>query len=166
MTASRILVRSDEKNRATLDPSPDAGWRLLGGIGLVFASVALADLLLVWYPLQFGDGAWEFGTVTTLLDSLPLFTMGLGLGYGAAAARGQRRLLQILSVLFGVFGLILIGLTILYSRQISTALTAVTDPEVKTGLQKAISKTLIQGVLYPAVYLWVAYKGWKHAATA
>jgi hypothetical protein len=61
---------------------------------------------------------------------------------------------------------ILIGLTILYSRQISTALAAVTDPEIKTGLQKAISKTLIQGVMYPVIYLWIAYKGWKHAATA
>jgi len=166
MTASRILVRTDEKNRMALDPSPDAGWRLLGGIGLIFAVVALSDLILVWYPLRLGDGAWEFGTVTTLLDSLPLFTLGLGLGYGAAAARGQRRTLQVLSVLFGLFGLILIGLTILYSRQISTALTAVTDPDIRTGLQKAIGKTLIQGVLYPVVYLWVAYTGWKHAATA
>ena len=166
MTASRILVKSDQRNRATLDPSPDAGWRLLGGIGLAFALVALTDLVLVWYPLHFGDTEWEFGTVTTVFDSLPLVTLGLTLAFGAAAARGQLASLKIFSVVFAGAGLVLIGLTILYAGNISGALTAVTDPTLKTGLQKAITRTLFQGTLYPAAYLWVGWKGWTHAKSA
>ncbi|MDX2122855.1 MAG: hypothetical protein SF070_17560 [Gemmatimonadota bacterium] len=164
MTSSRILIKTDEKNRATLDPSPESGWYLLGGIGLVFAVVALADLALAWYPLQFGDAEWEFGTATTVLGSMPLLTMGLALGFAAAVARGRVAMVRVLAIVFALLAVSLMAVVALYASNISTGLSTVL-PENKPGLQKAIAQTLTQGVLYPLAFLWVAIKGWKHAST-
>ncbi len=166
MTSSRILIKTDEKNRHALDPSPATGWYLLGGIGLVFAVVALADLILVWYPARFGDQEWEFGTITTVLDGLPLFSMGLMLSFGAAVAKGNLRLLRIWSVVLGLVGVVLLAILLLYLRSIPLALATVTEPVLKVGLQKAILKTVLQGVLYPTAFFWVAILGWKHARRA
>lgn len=164
MTSSRILIKTDEKNRATLDPSPESGWYLLGGIGLVFAVVALADLALAWYPLQFGDAEWEFGTATTVLGSMPLLTMGLALGFAAAVARGRVAMVRAMAIVFALLAVSLMAVVALYASNISTGLSTVL-PENKPGLQKAIAQTLTQGVLYPLAFLWVAIKGWKHAST-
>lgn len=166
MTSSRILIKTDEKNRSALDPSPATGWYLLGGIGLVFSVVALADLVLAWYPLRFGDREWEFGTATTVFGGLPLLTMGLMLAFGAAVARGNLRLLQTWSAVLGLLGLVLLGVLVLYARSVPAALETVTDPILRVGLQKAILKTAVQGVVYPAAFLWVATLGWKHARRA
>jgi len=166
MTSSRILIKTDDKNRSALDPSPSTGWYLLGGIGLVFAVVALSDLVLVWYPLRFGDPEWEFGTATSVFGGLPLLTMGLMLALGAAVARGNLRLLQIWSVVLAMIGLALGGVLLMYSRSVPVALEVVTDPILKVGVQKAILKTALQGVLYPTAFLWIAIVGWKHARRA
>ncbi len=166
MTASRILLKSDDKNRSTLDPAPDRGWYLLGGIGLVFAVVSLSDLVLAWYPLRLGDGEWEFGTVTTVLNGMPLLTMGLALAFGAAVARGKMVMLRLFALLFGVLAVVLVGCLTLYARNVPIALAAVTDPEIHLGLQKAIIKTVAEGVLYPLAFAWIAILGWKHAGTA
>ena len=163
MTASKILIKTDQKNRAPLDPSPDTGWYLLGGIGLVFAIVSLADLVLAFYPFAIGDAEWEFGTVTTVMDGLPLLTIGLGLALGAMVARGRLAGVRILSLVFGLIGVVLALLTIRYASHISAALGAVIEPSIKLGLKKAITKTLAQGTLYPIGFLWIALLGWKHA---
>ncbi len=166
MTSSRILIRSDEKNRTPLDPAPEIGWYLLGGIGLVFSLVALADLVLAWYPLRLGDREWEFGTVTTVFGGLPLLAMGLMLAFGASVARGNLRLSQFWSIVLALLGLVLVGLLLMYARSVPVALETVTDPILRVGLQKAILKTATQGVLYPVAFLWVAVLGWKHARRA
>lgn len=163
MTASRILIKTDQKNRASLDPSPDTGWYLLGGIGLVFAIVSLADLVLAFYPLAVGDAEWEFGTITTVMDGLPLLTIGLGLALGAMVARGRWAGVKILSVVFALFGLVLVLLTVRYAGHISQAMGAVAEPSIKLGLRKAIAKTLTQGTLYPIGFFWIGTLGWKHA---
>ena len=166
MTASRILVKSDDKNRSALDPAPDTGWYLLGGIGLVFAVVAASDLILAWYPLNIGDAEWEFGTVTAVFGGLPLLTMGLGLSFGAAVARGNLLRLRSLSIVLGLVGVLLLGCLVLYLTTVPVALATETDPLNKTGIEKAILKTTVEGVLYPLCYLWVAILGWKHARKA
>jgi hypothetical protein len=166
MTSSRILIKPDVKNRGALEPAPATGWYLLGGIGLVFTVVALADLVLTWYPARFGDREWEFGTATTVFGGLPLFAMGLMLAVGAAVARGNLRLLRIWSVVLGVIAVVLLAVLLLYARSVPVALQTVTEPVLKVGLNKAILKTALQGVLYPAAFLWVATLGWKHARRA
>jgi hypothetical protein len=69
-------------------------------------------------------------------------------------------------VVLGLIGVVLITLLLLYARSVPVALATVTDPILRVGLQKAILKTALQGVLYPAAFLWVATLGWKHARRA
>jgi hypothetical protein len=163
MRPPRVLIKSDAKNRAPLDPSPETGWHLLGGIGLVFAVVAATDLVLAWYPLRFGDAEWAFGTVTAVFGGMPLLAMGLGLSFCAAVTRGKLATVRVLSVVLGLTGLLLLACLVLYATTIPAALASETDPLLQAGLYKAILKTSAQGVVYPVCFFWIAKLGWKHA---
>lgn len=168
MTAPRILVREDAKNRARAggaEPAPELGWYLLGGLGLVFAVVGGLDLLLAWYPTSFGSAEWKFATVTTTMMSFPLFSLGLVLLAGSAMGRGKRGLNRTMAIVLLLVVVLVLGCAILYLPQISTALASVKDPTVKIGVQRAILKTIIQLVMYPVVLLWIAWLSWKQYRT-
>lgn len=166
MTPPRILVKTTETSRMHLEPAPEVGWYLLGGIGFVFAVVAAADLVLAWYPLALGNAEWEFGTVTTVLNGLPLFAMGLGLGFAAAVARGRAGLIKFWSVIMVLLSFLILALLALYARNIPAALASVTDEALKVGIKKAILRTVVQGLSYPVAFLWTGWLGWKHARSA
>lgn len=166
MTPPRILVKTEASSRSVLLPAPETGWYLLGGIGFAFALVSGADLVLAWYPLAFGSREWEFATVTSVLDGLPLLAMGLILSFAAAVARGSQGLVKFWAVVLVVLAVVLFGCLALYSRTIPAALTAVTDPVLRLGLVKSITKTILQAVGYPVAFLWTGIVGWKHARSA
>jgi hypothetical protein len=159
------MVGGKDRGRGVLGPAPETGWRLLGGMGLVFAVVALADLALAWYPANFGNAEWEFGTVTAVLGGLPLLAMGVALLFGAAVARGQEGKLRVVSIVLALFAVLILAMLGLYVRRIPAALAGVTQPEIGEGLREAIVKTVLQGLLYPAAFLWMSVKGWKHVSS-
>ena len=162
MTAPRILVREDSKNRPKgAEPAPELGWYLLGGLGLVFALVGGLDILLAWYPPNFGDMEWKFGTVTTTLNSFPLFSMGLILVTVSGLARGRRWMIGSMVVVLILVVVLIITCAALYLPQISNAMGSVTDPTVKMGLKRAITKTTVQLVMYPVVLGWIALRALK-----
>jgi hypothetical protein len=156
----KILVKADDKNRLGMAPVPEMGWALLGGIGLVFAVVASSDLALTLYPAHFDTGEWKFGTVTTMFASFPLFAMGWGLFYGAAVARGQPRLVRFLSVLFGLLALLILAALVVYFTTVPEALKVVEDRN-RSGLQRAVWRTSLQGVLYAVAFGWMSLRGWR-----
>jgi hypothetical protein len=41
-------------------------------------------------------------------------------------------------------------------------MTVVTEPTIKLGLKRAITKTVVQLVLYPVVLSWIAVLALKH----
>lgn len=168
MTAPRILVREDAKNRARAgaDPAPEVGWYLLGGLGLVFALVGGLDILLAWYPSNFGSAEWKFATVTTTLMSFPLFSLGLVLLTGAAMGRGRRSLMRVMAIVLVVVVVVVLGCAMLYLPQISTALASVKDPTIKIGVERAVLKTTVQLVMYPVVLAWIAWLAWKQYRSA
>jgi hypothetical protein len=161
----KVLLAKDEGRRAPLSAEPDFGWYLIGWIGLVFTLVGGADLLLTWYPMAWGSPEWEFGTVTAALDGLPVPTLGLALLLGVGAARGQRWLMRTIAVAFALFAILIILAAIMYATNVPIALQAVQEPLIRTGLKKAITKSTIQSVVYPAAFLWIAFKAWRHAGT-
>lgn len=163
MTGPRI-VGGEARGKTSLAPAPDKGWRLLGTLGVVFAVVAAADLALAWYPAAFGNPEWEFGTVTSVMGGLPLVAMGLALWFGAAVARGKRGSLRLVSVVLLLLSLVLLAALALYLRRVPGALAGVTDPVIRSGLREAIAKTVLQGLLFPAAFVWMGIKGWRHAA--
>jgi hypothetical protein len=166
VTAPRILVREDKaRQKGVGEPAPELGWYLLGGLGLVFALVGSMDIALAWYPPNFGDMEWKFATVTTTLNSFPLFTMGLILMTVSGLARGRRWIIGTMIVVLALVVLLVIGCAVLYLPQISSAMTAVTEPTIKMGLKRAIAKTVVQLVLYPVVLSWIAVLALKHRRT-
>lgn len=61
-------------------------WNVLAVTGAVFLVIGLVDLALAWIPLRFGDPEWEFGTISTTINNLPVPAMGLGLFLASAVA--------------------------------------------------------------------------------
>ncbi len=163
MAAARIVVKPEERARVLPNPDPLAAWYLLGGIGFVFAVVAGADLALAWYPLAFGDAEWEFGTVTTVFNGLPLLAVGLGLLFAGGVARGRVWLVRIASGLLLALALVILAALVLYATTLSTALATV-DPNLKGGLIKGIVRTGLQGLVYPVGFIWMAVRGFRSVA--
>ena len=123
---------------------------------MVFVLASAVDIVLAWYPTNFGLAEWKFGTVAATLNGFPLFALGLILLTTSAMARGRVRLTRIMAVTLVVVVVGLIGCAALYLPEVSTALTSVTEPTVKAGLKRAITKTTVQLILYPLVLGWIA----------
>jgi hypothetical protein len=162
VTAPRILVREDVRTKHKgAEPAPELGWYLLGGLGLVFALVGGIDILLAWYPTNFGNIEWKFGTVTATLNSFPLFSMGLLLLTVSALARGRRWVIRTMFVVLLVVVVLILASAVLYAPQVSSALDSVSDPTIKMGLKRAVTKTSVQLVAYPVILTWVALRALK-----
>jgi cytochrome bd-type quinol oxidase subunit 2 len=131
-------------------------------LGFVFALVGGLDLLLAWYPAIWNNSEWKFATVTTTLNSFPLFSLGLVLLTGSAMGRGRKWLMRTMVVVLAVVVLLLLGCALLYLPQISPALANTQDATIKIGLQRAILKTVVQLVMYPIVLAGTAWLSWKH----
>ncbi|MGE0354917.1 MAG: hypothetical protein AB7Q69_17025, partial [Gemmatimonadales bacterium] len=56
--------------------SQDTTWTLLGLAGLLFLVIGTLEIGTVLFPLTLGSPEWEFGTYSSLMDTLPLFLLG------------------------------------------------------------------------------------------
>jgi hypothetical protein len=127
----------------------------------MFVVVGGVDLALTWLPVGFGNPEWEFGTVTSMMDGLPVPTLGLVALIGAGQLGGSRVTSRMGSLLLALLGLWVVAAAILYATTVPIALRAVTDPVIKTGLMKAIWKTAVQCVAYPVGLIWLAAVAWR-----
>jgi hypothetical protein len=141
----------------------DTEWVLLGGVGAAFVVLGLMDQALVWYPWAFGSPEWEYGSVTAALNGLPVTVLGGMLLLASGVARRQRVLTRGVAILFVVLALIVLTAAVLYATTVPIALGKVTNGVVRTGLFKSTAKTLAQCAVYPLLFLWLAFKGWKAA---
>jgi hypothetical protein len=69
-------------------------------------------------------------------------------------------------VILALVVVVVIGCAALYLPQISNAMAAVTDPTVKMGLKRAITKTSLQLVLYPVLLGWIAFIALKRVRSS
>ena len=165
MASPRVLVREDGHGTRTsfLPPAPDFGWQLLGWLGWTFLIVGTLDVALAWYPFNLGNPDWEFGTISSTLDSLPVPTLGLGLLLGSSVARGWKTGTRVFAVLLIVAALLILAAGVIYLLNIPLAFKTVQEPLLRTGLKKAVTKSIGQGVLYPLAFVITAVQGWRHA---
>lgn len=140
-------------------------WRAVGWFGLLLAFVGLADIVMVWYPMAFGNPTWEFGAVDMSFASLPLLTMGLAALLASAFARGTLMRLSFIGGFMLLLGLTLLGTyLVFYGLNIPLAIKA-TPPELKTAIWKTIAKTTTLGILFPAAYLAAGVAALRNAIT-
>lgn len=160
MTERQILVGSAPPLRVPDYPEdPGTAWRLMTWVGLGLAAVAYGDLALALYPIRLGNPQWEFGTISRVFDSLPLVTMATLLFFSGSVARGRKFAVRAVGAWSAAFGLLLLAALVVYALTIPLALRAVTEPLAVTGLKKAIIKALIQGTVYPVVFLGIGFFG-------
>ncbi len=135
--------------------APVGAWTLLATAGWGFLLIGAMDVGLVWYPEAFGNGGWEFGSVTAALNGLPLPVMGLVLVLAGAVARGQRTTARVVQLLSGLLLALVAIMAVLYVLRVSEALAAVSDPLGLSGLRKAILRSASQMVVYSAVLVLI-----------
>lgn len=163
MATPRVLVREDEsgRRRSWLPPAPDFGWQLLGMLGVVFFLSGLLDLGMAGYPFMFGNPDWEFGTIASMLNALPVPMLGLTLLLASAVARGWALGIKLWSIVAIVAAVVILALIVIWALNLPLAFRTVQDPLPRLGLKKSVAKTLAQAVLYPAAFMWLGFKGWR-----
>lgn len=162
--SSSPLVGQGVRVSGPVRPEVLTAWGLLSASGLAFTIVALADLLLVWFPPRFGDGTWEFDTVSAVLGGMPLLAVGMVLGYAGAVTRRRRAAARGWSALMLFVAVVLVAVFVLYLLEVPATLAAADIGQIHTELMKAIVKTILQGVTYPVLFLWLGLRGWSEAA--
>lgn len=164
MSSSPLLVGQSVRAPSTGRREPEVAWGVLGAAGLAFTVIALADQVLVLLPLRFGDGKWEFDTVTALLSGMPLLTMGLALGYASAFARDRTGALRGWSTLMVLVAAILVAAFALYLLRVPVFFSGAEPGAIRVELAKAVIRTVCQGVVYPVALCWLGIRGWAHTA--
>jgi hypothetical protein len=152
--------------RGSVGAPPTVGaWAALGWIGLVFLIVGGTDFVLAWFPTDFGSPEWEFATVTQSFNGLPIVLLGLGLLVIAAEQVDRSWWWWV-----GVVGLaalipwVVVGLGI-WSLNVGVALATVPE-ELRVGIQKAVTKTAIQGAVYPVAMGYLLLRAWMGRSSA
>jgi len=122
------------------------------------------DVALLWYPLNFGNMEWEFGTVGAHVMGMPLGTLGLVMLGVGATGKGWSFLARATSVASWIVVLSMIALAVLYALVLPIA-WAGTPPEMRSIIVKAIAKTIMYLTVYLAFYSWFGVYVWRASAT-
>lgn len=127
-------------------------WAMLMWLGAALAIVGLTDVGLLWFPARWASVDWEFGTISGVVDGLPLATIGIGLVTAAAIAGLRRKLVLAMGVVEVVIAVLLILMLVVYVLDVPVALRAV-DVQLRPTLKKAILKTGSMAIVYVVLYL-------------
>lgn len=149
-----VLLGTDReaRDRGAGRANPDAGWRILGFIGVILALIGLVDILLNLYPPAFDSPEWEFGTVTRMLTSLPLPTVGFA---GLAAwgfARGGRKSRIAIAVASFVMLVLIAAAYLLFLLNVPLAWSATEGPQ-GPAIIRSIVRTTVMGFGFGVGYL-------------
>lgn len=127
----------------------EAGWQLLGWVGLAILIAALGTIVPVWLPAQFGNVDWEFGTVADSFVALPLLTVGLGACLAAAVARQRSGALLALGVgcVLLVLWLVISGVLFSTTAVIAWQRAQEAPPLVAVGVKRVIARTVWFGLI-------------------
>lgn len=164
LAAPKILFteEQEQRSRSSVGAHPDVGWDLLKWVGWAFVAIGLTDLALIWRPLAIGNPDFEFGSVTAMLNGLPLLTMGLVFLAASAAAVGAALRLRLVGAALILMALVIVAAGVLYALAAPLALKSVTGLAL-TAVKKAMVKSSVQLVAYPAAYVLLGVKAIRHS---
>ena len=148
-----------DKNRVEFDP-----FVIIGITGAFFAIVGGVELGTQIFPMALGSPEWEFGTYSSVMDSMPLFLMGLGFLAVFAVARSHHLLLRVLGFVFLLVALFILAGAFLYATNVPQALRMGPGTPLQTGMKKAVTKGAIQSTVYPIAFLWLAVFAFRNSS--
>lgn len=161
MKEPSVLVGSDDKSGKGPSVSRQETMKrvgaLVGWLGWVLLLSGGADFALSWYPMNFGTPEWEYGTVTSSFNVLPLILLGLGLLVAGSAATARRWWSITAAVVAFLLLLFLLFAGMVWATNLPLALGAAQGVAL-TGLKKAIVRTSVQLVLYTPLLMLI---GWR-----
>ena len=131
--------------------------------GSVFTLLGAAEMALIWLPPNVGNVDWEFGTVSSFFDSLPLLGLGLGFLVAGGLARGSPWLVRSTAVAFVLLALFTWAAAALYITDLPLVFGAAPDAYVLRALKKGVLKAAVQTMVYPFGFLWVAAAAWRRS---
>jgi hypothetical protein len=158
---SRVIAGIDESGGAPVGAvrrGVGSEWNVFAALGAAFTMTSLADVGLAFYPLGFGSAEWEFATVTTVMNNVPLAVVGIGLMAVAGIGRRSSLLTGLASVVAGGLTLVILLLGVLFVKNLGEAMASVTEPVIRQGLTESIGRTSIQLVAYLVALVWLAIR--------
>lgn len=150
-----ILMSERERSRTAASKARPAPWPFIMGSGIVLGLIGWIDVLLLWYPLRFGDAEWEFGTASAMFDALPLATIGLvAVAVAARIASGPvvRRSVAVFAILAS---LLFLAAYILFALGFVQGWGNIPD-EASWMLVRAGVKATVFAIAYIGLYVWLA----------
>lgn len=137
-------------------------YTLLGLLGGAFALVGLVDLGLLWYPPDFGNAGWEFGTLSRTLDSVPMAGLGFGLLAFAAVRHPGRRggWVRVVGVLFVLAALVFVAMGAMYATVVPEVVSR-SPAESALAMNRAVIKNFVEVVVYTLVFGTIGFKLWR-----
>lgn len=153
---------------ARTEPIDSPALRVAALVGFAIAAIGWTDLLFAWFPPDFGNFEWEFGTSSRTFDGLALGTIGFGALVGALAGLGRRRAIMVAAVVSSLMLLFVAGSALLYWLSIAPAWGASPQP-IREALKVAFFRTSVFIVLYLVVYgwlTWFTWRGWRNTPKA
>jgi len=128
--------------------------------GFALFLLGSTDVALTWLPTSFGNREWEFATVTSSFNGMPVILLGLVLVVATAAWEGRRWWALAGGIVAAGFFLFVLAAIALWATNLPLALESV-EGVVLTGLKKAVLKTSVQSVILPIFFGGIAYQGFR-----
>jgi hypothetical protein len=157
----RVVIGEEGAELTVTNPEALSVW-MLAALGVAFVIIGLTELALLWWPLGFGNAIWEFGTLSTTFDSVPMWGLGAGLIVFAVlrSARTRPIWVRVLAVACVVVVLIFLVFALVYVTATPEVLRQ-TPPEAMGAVRRSIAKTLVEIVAYTGVFGLVAVMLWR-----
>ena len=159
----RDEIGAETAKTGAVGSKASALWQVLGVVGWAFLLVGAADLVLTFAPPRFGNPEWEFGTISAALNGMPVPFLGLGLVTARAIAVGSAISLRIIAIGCMMLGVALLALGAVYGLTLPLAAKGFEVPTLEIGLKRAMSKSLVQLLVYSVVSFWLGVRSWKLA---
>jgi len=152
----RVVVRQTARGKGRRAPPWDEARRysIIGWIGFILALAALSDYVLALYPLGLGSPEWELATIGSIVQGLPLFSIGLGAIWISAGGLGRRWLLIVLGWALLLLAIVAFGALAVFATDVPLALKA-THGVARIGIEKLTAKTFFLGLLFGGSYVLV-----------
>lgn len=149
--------------KAPPPPPPTFGaraWRTVTALGVVLAAAGVTDIALAFYPPNLGSAPWRFTTLVSVMNGLPVLSLGLLVILMAGLALGSRAVVQVATV---ANALILIGLLVAVIGILTSVGATLADlaEAVQVGIRKATIKGVAFGVIFGAAHLFGVMIGFR-----
>jgi hypothetical protein len=154
----RVLVGGSADG--TLDGT--AGWWVAFVAGLGLTLVGWLNVAFVWYPPRWANVDWEFGSIRTTFEGLPLSTIGLMAMTASVVARGRRVPVRLMAALLLVLALVWTVFAVIFVLDVPVVFRAV-RPEVRPALKQAVIQTGLMAATYVVLYLIIGVWAFRRA---